>query len=84
MNLSCRRIEERTRSRSLQHYGLNLGKADPSSRAAAGDACGTLTACTRVDSSIRLKYEDNDKALFNKAGYTAQDLPSMRTFHLRK
>ena len=29
-------------------------------------------------------FEEEDSWKVNKAGYTAQDAPSMRTFHLRK
>ena len=35
--------------------------------------------------SSETKYNESRNGLFkNKAGYTAQDAPSMRSFHLRK
>ena len=48
---------------------------------------GTLTVCVRKKKERKKegkKEKEKKEEKENKAGYTAQDAPSMRTFHLRK
>ena len=42
------------------------------------------TFCTEEEEEAKTERKKKEEKIMNKARYTAQDAPSMRTFHLRK